>query len=198
MNSNIDNQQSKPNSQKQKATNKNYYPVWFPYPHCWLKTIILLLSFCLIIFLLRIIGVISGVAILAMIGNSKDKILLNLPIILWACFLGLLFPVFLLAHIYQLLWSNPNPKLPSWMPNYRSLGEGIWGWFVSIFAVLMGVLILFSLDPHVFSSSYQNSELSDTQVTILSISWVFTSAYLYHFRRLICNSFKWLKKPKQQ
>ncbi len=198
MNPNIDKQQSKPKNKKQKVPPKSYYPVSFPYPHCWFKTIILLFSFTFIIFLLRIIGVITGTGIVVMIELSEDPQKLTFTILFWLISLCLVFPVFVLAHIYQFLWSDRNPNLPKWMPNYRSLGEGVWGWFVSICAFLIGALMVFEFAPNSFSSSYVNSELSDTQATILSIAWVFTSAYLYHFRRLIYDSFSWPKKVKRK
>lgn len=172
------------------------YPAWFPYPMCWLKTIILCFSFVFTVFVCRVVGRISLTTILTSAIFIKDPTPRDWALLAWVIFIAVLFPIFLLAHIHQFLWSDPDPKLPSWCPNWVSLGEGIWGWAVAITGVIIGWLMIEEFCPRNTVNRY--GELTEVAKNIAAFSWLFTAAYLYHIRLLSARMFNRLKQPRKK
>lgn len=177
------------------------YPVWFPYPSCWFKTLILSIFLSLVVFLIRVVGRISFSAISLSTVFVKDSDPMAWVVLGWLIILGFILPIFLFAHLHQFLWSDRNPKLPAWMPNWFSLGEGLWAWEVTIMGFIIGLLMIeeFSGGP-LKKAIYYGIEptITETQAKIGLISWYFTSAYLYHMRLLLGRLFDRFKngQPK--
>ncbi len=171
------------------------YPVWFPYPSCWLKTLILSFSLSFVIFLLRITGRISLRAL--NIVFAEDYEYLVWVALGWLIIFGVILPIFLFSHVYQFLWSDRNPRFPVWLPNWFSLGEGIWSWQVTIIGLVVGLFMIVEFSPG--SSFYDiDPELTKTQLKIGVISWFFTSAYLHHMRLLLGKMFDRFKQPRKK
>lgn len=170
------------------------YPIWFPYPKSWLRTIILLLSLAVIVFLIRVVGRITITSLSTSALFIDDPNFLDWAFLVWLIFTLIVLPIFIWSHINQFLWSDPNPKLPKWIPNWESLGEGIWSWGVSIVGIVIGFLMIEEFYP----SDLSSQELSEAGKNVVAVSWLFTSAYLYHFRWLIAQKINQANQPKKR
>ncbi len=161
------------------------YPVWFPYPICWLKTIGSLIFAAIVIKLFELTG--HNYLII-------KKVLLYPGFFTKAQIIGLIiseiiFPSFIIGHIHQFLFGNPHPKLPRIIPHPNSLLEGFFFWIIPNGCVLfIGlILLLFKINPLLVA-------LNEFIASCLALTTVFLMAYCYHGLFLIKRKFN----PKKQ
>lgn len=152
------------------------YPVWLPYPSCWLRALILFICMVPI-----------TIALYVLKGFGKLSLFFSLVVfediswILWILLVLInLIPIYILANIDQFLWGDPNPKFPDWLPNSASLIEGTLAWIIMIFSMLMTFALLCDdLDRcsvNRYSSQYNHL------IQAAPIVWIIMAAYLYHLR----------------
>ncbi|MGL5874213.1 MAG: hypothetical protein ACRC2R_17900 [Xenococcaceae cyanobacterium] len=150
------------------------YPLYFPFPSCWLKALILTVSLIPLTIFFRLFGKSTLYALVIFSERSGWQFLT------WFAIVGCIVPIFILGHIYQFLWGEPPRKLPKWIPSPKSWVEGLWMWIVGIIAIAIPVLGF--LAWHDFNPPYP---LSDREGQILTIAFLVVSAYLYHVRVLV-------------
>lgn len=149
------------------------YPFWFPYPSCWLKALVLTVSLIPLTIFLRLFGksTLYALAIFTNVPDWRWGIALAL--------VGCIIPIFILGHIYQLLWGEPSKKLPLWIPAPKSWAEGLWMWFVigaAIAILFLGFLMWYDFNPP--------KRMPDELGNVLTGGFLAIAAYLYHVREL--------------
>jgi hypothetical protein len=157
------------------------YPLWFPFPSCWLKAMILEVSMIPLTIVLRVVGESAFNALEVAWHDDRWRFWT------WVAIAGCLTPVFVLSHMYQLLWGEPSSSLPKWIPAARSWVEGFWMWFVCVAAIAISGSILFfaHLVKYDFKPPlYQSKEEIEFMGNLMAIGFFIISAYWYHAREL--------------
>lgn len=154
------------------------YPLWFPFPSCWLKALILEVSLIPLHIILRVVGESVFNALEVAWHDERWRFWT------WIAIAACLTPIFVLSHIYQLLWSEPLCSLPKWIPAPRSWAEGFWMWLVCLIAFgisLFAFLTRYDLKFPVYLSEKEMKFMSN----FMTVGFFIVSAYLYHGRELI-------------
>lgn len=153
------------------------YPAWLPYPSCWFKAILLILS----VFPLAIAYWIADRAYFVswlaweLRYGSSDWWAWA-----WLVIFCLLVPIFVFGHIYQFLWGEPSKHLPWWIPSLRSWLEGLWDWWVLVTSIVTWVFFI------VVFVCKLNPPRHPSELEQQIFCWGFPTliAYFYHFRLL--------------
>jgi hypothetical protein len=192
-------------------TLKFSWPVWFPYPIAWLRTIILIpIAFPGV----RLIFLGFAGSILSI--TSPDILILSICLLF-----GILIPTTILSYIYYIFWffwheSTPKRFIFKIIPNKKSWWEGFYATFVvglsfTLISLLFAGLSLIYCQLHndltsdIYSCvgrmtgrsaklivlSVENNNFLDKPWFII---WMFLSLYLYHFEYIIKYKFmpNWL------
>jgi hypothetical protein len=159
------------------------YPYWFPFPSCWLKALILEVSLIPLRIILSIVGESAFNAL--EVGWHSDP----WRFWMWIVIAGVIAPIFVLGHIYQWLWGEPNRHLPKWMPSLKSWLEGLWSWFVCLITLAILLVVMF-----IWYDGYLPKTLSDEEANFLGIGFLIMAAYFYHFRVLMQQRIKQINK----
>lgn len=147
------------------------YPSWFPRPRSWLQAIILALTIGPIAVVTRMVGEMAFNFF--RVGWEPDDWRV------WAWIFASLIPsIWILAHVHQFLWGEPDPKYPKWLPSLRSWGEGAYSGFVAIVAI-----VLFAVCA--FSNQSRYARPDDSRLQFAGVVFILTAAYLYHLKALI-------------
>lgn len=164
------------------------YPDWLPRPKAWLQAIVLLFSLIPIVLIMRLTLV--PFILVSRPFDSRDY-----WGVAWLIITGVCIPIFLLAHIYQLLWGEANPKFPKGIPSLRSWGEGVYSWTAIIVCLLIGAsYVVTTRDlttyPTTYSTTYRVfEEQLRREAQALGCVFVIVAAYLYHLKYLIAKRF---------
>jgi hypothetical protein len=171
--------------------NKLTWPVWFPYPTSWLKSIF-------IAFLLGIIG-----RIIVLSGNIGYKIAswANSPsLFIIVSILILISPVFIITfihHIFHILIKKLFPKIQSpemrnvegFIPGIISFWEGLYGWLViwlsSLIAFFLTILTMPMSRIELYNLSRYYSNYEQTLTTVFGVIWIITGALIYQVDFLV-------------
>lgn len=154
---------------------KSWWPVWFPYPIAWLRTLMLLGVQTLLVGLVRVAGV-WGV-ILSAIGGDANFTALSILITL-----ALLLPFILTAYLHHFLFGKSPAKWPKALPSPSSLREGGTALAVFLFAWIIDIVLILPFALECSSPACENYEiLINTAVGL----WILTATYLYHWDYLI-------------
>ncbi|TAF04612.1 MAG: hypothetical protein EAZ77_15330 [Nostocales cyanobacterium] len=147
---------TKPNTTglSNQTSKKFNWPVWFPYPSSWLRTIILIaIAFPgtkLIIF--GFTGVLVSI-------STK-----SLSSFLFVFAFGILIPTIILSFIYHIFWffwqdKSLEKKWRKLIPNYKSLWEGFYATLVMGLSCLL-ILLMFAGLSFVYCQSYQETAIN--------------------------------------
>ncbi|MGD1806619.1 hypothetical protein ACP6PL_14420 [Dapis sp. BLCC M126] len=190
-------QKNKPeNQQKQNKANK--WPIWFPYPISWLKSLFLLIWTVIII---RIFGFWSGI-----IGLILSEVAGSETLILKATALGLMLSILVFSYIDH-IFSNKNifsgkkpfSRYSILFPSLISIWQGFYGHIV---IVLASIILMIILLPFLSICDYQTlgdfgycTRMAGTKLTnydelvgyFALISWLTIVAYFYQIEN-------WLRK----
>lgn len=166
------------------------YPVWLPCPKALFRALLLALSLIPVVFSIRILSKLGAVGVLSSLLVS-DGAALILSVLL-SLLVGIAVPVYILAWIDQILWGEPYPKFPKWMPSPKSQGEGIFGWFLAIGVILLEVMLFADFDR-----DYSWRPLSDSERNGLMAFWFVTVAYAYHVRFVVSRKLKQWREIRQ-
>lgn len=160
---------------------KMRYPNWFPRPKAWLQAIILILALIPIVLIMRV--TIVPFALLSRPFGDREFWAYT-----WLFLTGFCIPVFLLAHIHQLLWGEPSPKLPRWLPRLSSWGEGGYSWLVLVLCFAIGSSYAVTMGRPTTYEQFERQLQREAQI----FGWLFIiiSAYCYHLKTLIVNRFQ--------
>jgi hypothetical protein len=154
------------------------YPLWFPFPSCWLKALILEVSLIPLSIILRVVGESAFNALEVAWHDDRWRFWM------WIAIAACLTPIFVLSHIHQFLWGEPLRSLPKWFPSPRSWIEGVWMWLVCLVAFtipLFAFLTRYDLKIPVYLSPSEQELMSN----FMSIGFFIVSAYLYHLRAIL-------------
>lgn len=159
---------------RDKYMKKSWWPVWFPYPSSWLRSIVLILAMGVLVFSVRIFG---------LTGFFLYQATNNMGLFVRLLFIGLIFPFVLIIYLHHFL-INRGKRPAGWskrLPSPRSISEGFYALNVFILssAIVMGIGISFC-DP---DRSCEN--ISDATVGLISIFWVVILAYFYQAEYLV-------------
>jgi hypothetical protein len=161
------------------------YPKWFPRPKSWLWALIISLSVFPMYFIAKgflTLGLISS-------GISEKTLWGYIAIIIGF----IIIPIWLLAIIYQFLWSEPHPKLSKWIPRLKNLGEGGYAWLMLIiYLTVMGLFLSVGSDRH---PVYQLRKLGYFNPKALILILTVLTAYGYHLKSLIGAKFQAKRTP---
>lgn len=147
---------TKPNSSGviNQTPKKSTWPVWFPYPSSWLRTIILI-SIAFPGTKLIIFGF-TGTLI-----SISEK---NILFFLLFSFFGILIPTIILSFIYHIFWfvwqdKSSYNKWRKWIPNYKSLWEGFYATMVMGLSFFF-ILLIFGGLSFLYCQSYQETSIN--------------------------------------
>ncbi|HLO88092.1 MAG TPA: hypothetical protein VK203_24235 [Nostocaceae cyanobacterium] len=176
-----------PPQKKQKFS----WPVWFPYPSSWVRSLIILIFFSLIT---RYSGeniVKSGYEI-AYYSRSPEALAIFTLILL-------LFPIPLITFIHHSLHTLISQVLPGIksreisrnlriLPGVISIWEGLLAWLVIVLSTLTALLISSFILP-VFNVNYSKpveyyTNYQETIIYIFGFLWITTGAYIYQIEFL--------------
>jgi hypothetical protein len=184
---------NKPNivdNAKQKFQNFRW-PVWLPYPSCWLKSFILMLFLRLIGFMIEFLIKFSyGVAKFA---NSPELIVIS-------GILVLLSPIIIIAfthHYLHLVFSRfiseiQAPEIGNvkgLLPQLMSWWEGLYGWLVIVLSTLIAGLFCTLVLP-VFGLNYTKTPENYTEfekqiILMFGIIWLTQGSLIYQIDYLV-------------
>ncbi|MDJ0518782.1 MAG: hypothetical protein QNJ74_21815 [Trichodesmium sp. MO_231.B1] len=184
------------NQQKENKVNK--WPIWFPYPSSWLKSLFLLIWTVIII---RVFGFWSGI-----VGFILSEITGSETLFLKAVGLGIILSILVLSYVDHILSNKniffgkkPSSKSLMWVPHPISIWQGF---YAHIVLVLASIIVMIILLPFLSICDYQTfgdfgycTRMVDTKLTdydeLISyfalISWLTIVAYFYQIER-------WLRK----
>jgi ABC-type uncharacterized transport system permease subunit len=94
---------------------------WIPSLRAWLKAVIAFVLLTPFLILLRMFGE-SMFNLFELHQPERWKIITFIVLV------GVIFPVWLWAHVHQFLWGQSSPRLPKWIPSRGSWLEGVWDW----------------------------------------------------------------------
>lgn len=153
------------------------YPKVIPYPSCWLKSIVLIIS---VIPLAIAYWIADRAYFVSWLAWEIKHDYNDWWAWAWLVIFCLLVPVFVLSHIYQFLWGYPSKHLPWWVPSRRSWLEGLWDWWVLVTSIATWLFFVFvfvyKLDPP--------PKPSELESQIFCLGFPVVAAYFYHFRLL--------------
>ncbi len=174
--------QKRKNKQKQNKTNK--WPIWFPYPSLWLKSLFLLIWTVIII---RIFGFWSGI-----VGLILSEIAGSETLFLKATGLGLILSILVLSYLDHIFSRKQSfSRYPMWVPHPISIWQGF---YAHIVLVLSSIIVMIILLPFLSICDYQTlgefrycTRIAETKLTEYDeliayfglITWLSIVAYFY-------------------
>lgn len=176
-------------------SNQFHWPVWFPYPSSWLRTLSLVLWIGIVVRIVSFWSAIGGF-ILSAVAEEPGPLLQALG-------LALVVSVIILSYIHHILFGKPLPDYPRWLPTPRSLWEGMYAPIVFMFSSIMVIIIILPFFPIVPNCNYATilnqsclesyQQEIKTYFFILKYAapaiWLITAAYLYQIDRLLRQNF---------
>ncbi|MEA5579727.1 hypothetical protein VB620_00045 [Nodularia harveyana UHCC-0300] len=184
---------TKPNisgDEKQKFK-KSRWPLWLPYPSCWLKSFVLTLFLRVIIFVAEI---------LVKVGYNFANFTRSPEILAIFIIITLLSPIPVIAfthHFMHLIFSRFIPEIQApeigmvkgLIPKLMSWWEGIYAWLVITLSTLISFLVLTIVLP-LFQLSYATAVESytlfqQTIIVIFGFMWLIQGALIYQIDYLV-------------
>ncbi len=176
-----------PQTQQKKTSSFFYWPMWFPYPSSWLRTIILLLWTGIIV---RIFGF-WGVFFAGVLSLISDNPILFLQIL----GVSLLGSCLVLSYVYHLIDFKKPSNSPRWFPRPVKLWEGVYAPIVLVISVIVVIILCFPFVPLnecTLSSASQSSycrrvlsRYSDELGVYATVIWLLSISYLYQIEYLL-------------
>ncbi|MGB3532307.1 MAG: hypothetical protein WBA13_02195 [Microcoleaceae cyanobacterium] len=184
-----------PQIKEKKSLFSVQWPMLFPYPSSWLRTVILLLWTGIIVRIFGFWGALFA-GILSLIADDPILFLQILGI-------SLLGSCLVLSYVYHLIDFNKPSNSPRWFPRPVKLWEGIYAPIVLVLSFIIVILLCFPFVPlnectlsSASQSSYcrriLNSYFDELEV-YATIIWLLSIAYLYQIEYLLRTHFP-LKK----
>lgn len=163
------------------------YSKWFPRPKSWLKTIVFLIAMTPVILVTKILTLLFG---------SIHLITENIWVLTVYLILVVVIPVWMLSHVHQFLWGEPNPKFPKWIPSLRSWSDGIFSLVVS-FGIMTCLVVWMFIYLEVTGevTEYRLDNYSKQHIDKNLTIFVITMSYAYHLKSLIGAKFQAKRTP---
>jgi len=185
---------------------QGWWPKWFPYPIAWIRTIYLLFVIACSAYLLKIFGfwaILLGIATSAVAPDITLFVLICLFVVFLIPSLLLAFPNHWCLLVFHRESFPDRPKIPLWIPRWRSWRQAINGWLISSICILACFFVL--LPEMAFSDAfyvaYGPQYLASQQrfANIIAVVWIATSTLLYHWDYLVYTEViarpKWFPHP---
>ncbi|BAY09669.1 hypothetical protein [Calothrix sp. NIES-2098] len=178
-----------------KKLQQSRWPLWLPYPTCWLKSLILAVFLRFITYIAEMI-VKTGYRV-AHFANSLELVILftiitivsPIPIIAFTHHLLHLFLSRFISEAQAPEIGNTKgllPKLMSWW-------EGLYGWLVIILSTLISAFFCTLLLPFFKDNYLKNIEdytnFDQNIVVIFGIIWLIQAAFIYQVEYLVRHRF---------
>ena len=174
-----------------KKLQQSRWPVWLPYPTCWLKSLIISVFLRYIIYVAEMI-VKTGYRLAYVVNSSELFVLFTIIIII--------SPIILIAfthHYLHLVLSRfiPQIKAPELgktkglVPQLMSWWEGLYGWLVIVLSTLNSTMICSLFFPF-FNLSYlklveEYTQFQQNIIVIFGIIWLIQAALIYQVEYLV-------------
>lgn len=123
------------------------YPVWFPFPICWLRSLLVMieLKFAVLFGMLSFLITSLPAALTSMAHDSL--------FVFWMFVWAVVAPIYLFAQCDRFIWHRPKPprNFFSWLPGWKSWIEGVFAYGGVLLAAAPPIL-LYSLaqDPYYY------------------------------------------------
>lgn len=166
----------------------------------WLRALVLTFSLLIPLAIAMFLAKEFTHAFFLALGNglkSDNQALTQITIFLivvWLIVVATVVPIFVLAHIHQFLWGEPDPKLSWWMPSNKSQIQGFWDWLVCVTSLILctcGYIALHGLSSYIQTKRFSiPSEVNEQEAQLLTFFFFFVSAHLYHLGISIQTWFK--------
>jgi len=176
-----------------KKSQQSRWPVWLPYPTCWLKSLIISIFLQFIIYVAQMIGK-TGYFLANSVRSIELLVLFSI--------ITIISPIIIIAlthHCLHLVLSRflPDIQTPEigitkgFIPKLMSWWEGLYGWLVIILSTLVSIFICTLLLPF-FNLNYLQAveDYTDFQrriIVIFGITWLIQGALLYQIEYLVRN-----------
>ncbi len=156
---------------KKQRSSKSLWPLWFPYPSSWLRSLVLSLWMSVVLRIELFWSVLFGAAYFGLTKRLE-------PLIGSVC-LALTASFTLFSYTHHFLWSRSPVRYPKWLPSPKSLWEGFYAAIVMTIAIAISFACVIPLhDPTV-------GQVSEAEVKWLTIIWFTAASYLYQAEYLI-------------
>jgi hypothetical protein len=153
------------------------YPIWFPFPTCWLKAFFLLLLVGSIVTSLgQLIGNLGEIA--ARLTDRPDLFLLTTVLVFLSPIPAIALVHFLMHFLLGKIASGLQSPEAQKHPVLMSVWEGLYGWMATVIATSIAMIIA-SSDPDFFNLIVLNQKPDDYQLTFIGITWLIIAATLY-------------------
>lgn len=145
------------------------YPKWLPSPKAIGQALILTLEFIPVIIVGRVITV-----PLEYLPRNKTGFYFGIFLII----MSVLAMIYTLSMIHQLFWDKPRNKV-KWFPQWRCLGEGVWGMFAAFLSALLGGIFTLAIYDRPLESDFER---------VVPIVGIIALSYCCHARNLVFKS----------
>ena len=108
---------------KKQQSDKSRWPMWFPYPSSWLRSLVLALWIAIVLRIGLFWGVSFGVIAYGITERSEP--------LLWSVGLALIASFILFSYTHHFLLGKSSAQYPRWLPSPKSLWEGLYAAIVS-------------------------------------------------------------------
>lgn len=195
------------NSASTKISKKGFrWASWFPYPTAWLKALILVLIFPIVLYL---IGVQDRT------GSSMAYLSNNRSIVIISWLISIISPIPIIAFIHHFLHLSIGNLVPAiqapevgkvkgFTPKLISWWEGLYGWLVIVLSTLIASCLVHIFIPEqIIRGSITIDRISESNKLLISVfgTLLITAAALlyqfeYLFKRHLINSYSNLGKKR--
>ncbi|ACK68609.1 hypothetical protein PCC7424_0139 [Gloeothece citriformis PCC 7424] len=109
---------------------------------------------------------------------------------MWGVLTLFVFPLFTLSHVYQFFWGDPDPKLPKWMPSFKSQMAGLGDYLVCLtsLGICTGIACIYLWATGGITELYGITlvrPFTQQETQVFLFGFFFISAHLYHLGKAI-------------
>lgn len=154
------------------------YPVWFPFPVCWLRALLVMVEAQLVALVVMVAFIVTSLPA-ALTSMASDDVFL-----FWLVVWGVVSPVYWFAQCDRLIWHRPkSPRSGlAWLPGWKSWLEGVFAYGGLAIAALVPVVI-YALGQNYSYYGYYRRPTPEDLTWMGAIAFILLS-YIYHLRLL--------------